>query len=81
MRNVRLRMPFRFGIDHQERNGYHYLGGLDMLTPAEQQQALADHPDMYLAGRGLAQLRIDDGRLPIDSLLKQPSLGLTHEPP
>ncbi len=54
---------------------------LDILTPAEQQQTLTDYPSIYTTGHSLAQLRIDDSRLHIDSLLQQPSLGLAYEPP
>ncbi|MEE2887751.1 MAG: hypothetical protein VX951_10015 [Planctomycetota bacterium] len=50
------------GIDHAERNGHHYVRGLEYLTPHEQEVALRDYPDLYeRTSGGLLRLAIRDG--------------------
>ena len=69
------------GIESQERNGLHYTHGLSWLTPAEQRQALLDHPDLYCAAGGFPHLRVEGGRLALASLLRAPGLALGSAPP
>ena len=67
------------GIGHVERNGHHYFHGLDHLPKAEQEAALARHPDLYARlGEGVG-LNIDDGMLSIGSL-QVPGLGVVDPP-
>lgn len=50
------------GIDHAERNGHHYVRGLDFLTPREQEVALRDYPKLYeRTSDGLLRLAIRNG--------------------
>jgi hypothetical protein len=62
------------GIEHVERNGHHYVHGIDHLSPAERQQLLADHADMYHADGDTGFLRISNGTIDIRSL-QRPGLG------
>ena len=65
------------GLEHVERNGHHYFRGLDHLPAAAQRAAAAAHPDLYrpLPGGGCG-VRIEHGRLRLDSLLAAP--GYAH---
>lgn len=50
------------GIEHAERNGHHYVRGLDHLTAEEQESALRAFPELYeRRADGLARLRIEGG--------------------
>jgi hypothetical protein len=52
------------GIGHAERNGHHYVRGLDFLTPAEQAVAERDFPRLYeRTPGGLLRLAIHDGAI------------------
>jgi len=56
------------GITHVERNGHHYVNGLEGVPPAEQQAFLDAHPDLYHRGDGVVRLNIRDGRIALGSL-------------
>lgn len=56
------------GITHVERNGHHYVNGMDALPASEQQAFLAAHPDLYERSHGAVRLRIRDGRIALTSL-------------
>ena len=56
------------GLDHVERNGHHYHPGLSYLPEAEQQAALAAHPDLYYRQGPVIRPWLRDGRLQIGSL-------------
>lgn len=63
------------GLEHVERNGHHYFGGLDHLPEPLQRAALHAHPDLYRArGRGAA-VRIEAGQIHLDSVLAAPGFG------
>jgi len=50
------------GIEHAERNGHHYVRGLDFLTPGEQEVALREFPALYeRTPQGLLRLAIRGG--------------------
>ena len=66
--NADLASVALLGIPHVERNGHHYFLGLDHLPAAEQQAALADHPDLYARHDGHVVMRIVDGALTVRSL-------------
>ena len=56
------------GIEHAERNGHHYVHGLDHLSASELNECRQRHPLIYAEnGAGLA-LRIVDGRIDLGSL-------------
>ncbi|MCD6076193.1 MAG: mandelate racemase [Ramlibacter sp.] len=56
------------GITHVERNGHHYVNGMDALPQAEQQAFLRAHPDVYEHSHGAVRLRIRDGEIRLGSL-------------
>jgi hypothetical protein len=63
-----------------ERNGQHYFAGLSMWPRPLQERMLQRHGDLYHAGPGgQASVRIDQGRLAVDSLLAAP-FGVALEP-
>jgi hypothetical protein len=60
------------GIKSVERNGHHYFAGLSMF-PAEVQDQLRDHGDLYRPSRdGWPTLDIQDGMLRLDSINAAP---------
>ncbi len=57
------------GLPHAERNGHHYVGGLDHLPAPVVERTLAAHPDLYeRSPSGSARLRIENGEVRFDSL-------------
>jgi hypothetical protein len=82
-----LSMMALLGIVHVERNGHHYYRGLSMF-PAEWQDAvLSAHSDFYARhADGFAHLRINEGKLNLDSIDRAPfgvapELDVTVFPP
>jgi hypothetical protein len=65
-----LALAALLGLDHSERNGHHYGDGLASAPPAEQQAFLHDHPELYSEVSGQPRLRIENGRIAIDSLFR-----------
>ncbi len=63
------------GVAHAERNGHHYVRGLDHLSAKERQTCLDQHGDMYGQRGELAALDIQAGQLEIGSL-QRPGLGV-----
>ncbi len=56
------------GIKHAERNGHHYVHGLDHLSPSEQKECRRRHQHVYAdTGAGLA-LKVVDGCINLRSL-------------
>jgi hypothetical protein len=56
------------GLDHVERNGHHYVRGMEGVPHPEQEDFLRAHGDLYREFKGITSLRIDCGRLTIGSL-------------
>jgi len=56
------------GIDHLERNGHHYVRGLDHLSASERGRCLERHGDLYRAEGASGFLDIRDGRIQVESL-------------
>ena len=57
------------GIGHVERNGHHYVRGLDHLTADEQATCLAAHGPLYReAENGLVALDVRGGKIAVGSL-------------
>jgi hypothetical protein len=77
------------GITHVERNGHHYVNGMNGVPAAEQAAFLAAHPDMYHQGDGgVTRLSIKDGQIAIGSLDKigfaygaEPDVSVMREMP
>jgi len=56
------------GITHVERNGHHYVRGMQGAPPSEQHAFLQSHPDLYREVQGSVGLRVDAGRIHLGSL-------------
>jgi len=67
------------GIEHVERNGHHYVRGLDHCSNAEREQALQRHGDLYERIDGGAVLSVRGGRLKVGSL-ETPGYGVALAP-
>ena len=63
------------GIDHAERNGHHYVRGLDHLSPAERSACEERHGNLYEPVDSMLALRVDGGRVDVSSL-QVPGLGV-----
>jgi hypothetical protein len=63
------------GIEHAERNGHHYVRGLDHLSPKERQECRKVHPGLYHSEGDFMYLDVREGRLDISSL-HAPGLGV-----
>ena len=63
-----LAVAASLGFTHCERNGHHYFAGLQHLPVDEANDALAAHPDLYRRGADGVELRIENGRLELESL-------------
>ncbi|OWV78590.1 mandelate racemase [Rhizobium sp. N122] len=56
------------GLSHVERNGHHYVAGMQAAPQAEKARFAAAHPDLYEEGVDGPLLSIRDGRIAIASL-------------
>lgn len=63
-----LALAALIGCTHVERNGHHYVNGMQAAPEAEQEAFRAAHPDLYERSHGAVRLRIEDGALAIGSL-------------
>jgi hypothetical protein len=63
-----LALAALLGLTHCERNGHHYGDGFGKAPAHEQAAFAAAHPDLYDNGPHGARLRIDAGRISLDSL-------------
>ena len=64
------------GIKHAERNGHHYVHGLDHLSPSEQKECRRRHQHIYAdTGDGLI-LKVVDGCIDLRSL-QESGLGVS----
>jgi hypothetical protein len=63
-----LALASLIGIEHLERNGHHYVRGMDSLPQGEQRAFLEAHPDLYTQDGNLTRLHIQEGVLNIGSL-------------
>ena len=63
------------GIGHVERNGHHYVRGLDHLSAAERAWCFERHGDLYRAEGQSGFLDIRDGQISVGSL-QRPGLGV-----
>ncbi|MCC6698309.1 MAG: hypothetical protein IT365_21980 [Candidatus Hydrogenedentes bacterium] len=66
------------GVEHAERNGHHYCGTLDHVSPAELGACLDTHSALYEPHGDGARVCIRDGRLDLRSL-RQPGFGIGIE--
>ena len=66
------------GIGHVERNGHHYVRGLDHLSEAERTGCEEVHAGLYRQEGGMTRLDIRGGRIDLRSL-QVPGLGVGVE--
>jgi L-alanine-DL-glutamate epimerase-like enolase superfamily enzyme len=67
------------GIPHLERNGHHYVRGLDHCSPEERKAAVRLHGDLYREDERGVFLKIENGEIRVDSL-NVPGYGVAFEP-
>ena len=63
------------GLDHAERNGHHYVRGLDHLSPPERERVLREHEGLYRPSAETGFLHVADGAIDVRSLQRCPGLG------
>ncbi|MGO2879095.1 MAG: hypothetical protein ACTIDT_03955 [Halomonas sp.] len=64
------------GLEHVERNGHHYVDGMSGATEPEMDAFARAHPSLYRRDESGLHLRINEGRIALDSLS---SIGFTSE--
>ncbi|MCP5368624.1 MAG: mandelate racemase [Hyphomicrobiales bacterium] len=69
-----LALATLIGCTHVERNGHHYVNGMEGVAADEQKAFLAAHGDLYHAAGGVARLTITGGQIALGSL-RTPGLG------
>ncbi|MGY8824327.1 MAG: mandelate racemase [Candidatus Latescibacterota bacterium] len=62
------------GIEHVERNGHHYVRGLDHLSEREREVCRREHASLYRQAGSLLSLDIRHGKIDLSSL-QRPGLG------
>jgi len=67
------------GIQHVERNGFHYVRGLAHCSPLERKMALSYHSDLYTESGNEVFVRIVNGCIQVDSLTV-PGYGVAFDP-
>jgi hypothetical protein len=63
-----LALAASLGIRHLERNGHHYVKGMQDIPEKEQEAFLQAHPDLYRRDEDLVRLEIRRGVIRIGSL-------------
>ncbi len=63
------------GVNNIERNGHHYVRGLDHLSFPERQECLRDNADLYSDRGEIQGLKIESGTICVSSL-QRPGLGV-----
>jgi hypothetical protein len=56
------------GLRHVERNGHHYVNGMQGLPRDEQNNFIKNHPQLYIEDQGRVRLNINEGEINISSL-------------
>jgi hypothetical protein len=69
-----LALATLIGCTHVERNGHHYVNGMEGVEATEQRAFLAAHEDLYSEINGVTRLSITRGQIAIGSL-ETPGLG------
>ena len=67
-----LSLVAALGIGHTERNGHHYVRGLDALPDDLVGRMLASHGRMYSDHGGVVSVRIEEGSLDVRDLDRPP---------
>ena len=69
-----LALATLIGCTHVERNGHHYVNGMEGVVESEQRAFLRAHRDLYHDAGGVTRLTITDGQIALGSL-ETPGLG------
>ena len=69
-----LALATLIGCTHVERNGHHYVNGMEGVVDSEQRAFLNAHGDLYHDAGGVTRLTITDGQIALGSL-ETPGLG------
>jgi hypothetical protein len=64
------------GIDHAERNGHHYVHGIDHLSPEERRTVQSEHGQLYRRAGDSGILDVVEGYLDVGSLQRSAGLGV-----
>ncbi|MDS7594882.1 mandelate racemase [Agrobacterium tumefaciens] len=64
------------GLQHIERNGHHYVDGMQGASPAEGRAWLTGHGDLYHEAQGRPRLTIRNGVIALDTTLRTSGLGV-----
>jgi hypothetical protein len=65
-----LALASLLGIAHVERNGHHYVDGLNSAPQAERKAFLNQHPKLYNESGASVRLRISQGMIELSDLTK-----------
>ncbi len=68
------------GLGHSERNGHHYLRGMDHAPASERDACLREHPDLYEPAHGTVALKIRKGHVELGSTLGAVGFGASVLP-
>ncbi|NTJ44440.1 mandelate racemase [Agrobacterium larrymoorei] len=73
-----LALAALLGLEHIERNGHHYVDGMQGASRHENAEWLRDHSDLYRDAQGCARLKITDGTLSLQTVLTATGLGVAE---
>ncbi len=74
-----LALAATLGLTHIERNGHHYVRGMNGASRNEQKAFLKAHPDLYVSEEDWVRVKIEKGRMQLGSLNCH-GLGTREEP-
>ncbi len=74
-----LALAALLGLEHIERNGHHYVDGMQGASRVENAVWLEAHRDLYRDSAGRARLKIKDGTLCLASVIGAVGLGVAEE--
>ena len=73
-----LALAALLGLGHIERNGHHYVDGMQGASQRENAAWLSAHGDLYRQQNGRARLDIKNGQLSLETVLGAKGLGVAR---
>ncbi|MES5098421.1 mandelate racemase [Agrobacterium sp. BA1120] len=73
-----LALASLLNLGHIERNGHHYVDGMQGASVPENAAWLSAHGDLYRDHQGRARLTIQNGQLSLDTVLAAKGLGVAQ---
>ena len=73
-----LALAALIGLGHIERNGHHYVDGMQGASGTENAAWLCAHGDLYADHSGRARLRVVEGELSLETVLAAKGLGVAQ---